>query len=52
MTETTAASAPPTDQISVRNLSMANGDFVVMRDLSFDVSPGDVFVIMGGSGCG
>lgn len=51
MIETTA-SAPPTDQISVRNLTMAYGDFVVMRDLSFDVSPGDVFVIMGGSGCG
>jgi phospholipid/cholesterol/gamma-HCH transport system ATP-binding protein len=31
---------------------MAYGDFVVMRDLNFDVSPGDVFVIMGGSGCG
>lgn len=52
MIETTTASAPPTDQISVRNLTMAYGDFVVMRDLSFDVSPGEVFVIMGGSGCG
>jgi phospholipid/cholesterol/gamma-HCH transport system ATP-binding protein len=31
---------------------MAYGDFVVMRDLNFDVSPGEVFVIMGGSGCG
>ena len=52
MIETTATSAPPTDQISVRNLTMAYGDFVVMRDLNFDVSPGEVFVIMGGSGCG
>ena len=52
MIETTTASTPPTDQISVRDLTMAYGDFVVMRDLSFDVSPGDVFVIMGGSGCG
>ena len=52
MIETTASSAPTTDQISVRDLTMAYGDFVVMRDLSFDVSPGDVFVIMGGSGCG
>jgi phospholipid/cholesterol/gamma-HCH transport system ATP-binding protein len=43
---------PPTDQISVRDLTMAYGDFVVMRDISFDVSPGEVFVIMGGSGCG
>jgi phospholipid/cholesterol/gamma-HCH transport system ATP-binding protein len=48
----TAASALPTDQISVRDLTMAYGDFVVMRDINFDVSPGEVFVIMGGSGCG
>lgn len=47
-----AAARPPTDQISVRDLTMAYGDFVVMRDISFDVSPGEVFVIMGGSGCG
>lgn len=47
-----AAGRPPEDQISVRDLTMAYGDFVVMRDISFDVSPGDVFVIMGGSGCG
>jgi phospholipid/cholesterol/gamma-HCH transport system ATP-binding protein len=46
------ATPPPTDQISVRDLTMAYGDFVVMKDISFDVSPGDVFVIMGGSGCG
>ena len=52
MIEPTAVSAPPTDQISVRGLTMAYGDFVVMRDLDFDVSPGEVFVIMGGSGCG
>ncbi len=31
---------------------MAYGDFVVMRDLSFDINRGDVFIIMGGSGCG
>ena len=47
-----ATGAPPTDQVSVRDLTMAYGDFVVMRDISFDVSPGEVFVIMGGSGCG
>jgi phospholipid/cholesterol/gamma-HCH transport system ATP-binding protein len=54
MTETigSIAARPPTDQISVRDLTMAYGDFVVMRDINFDVSPGDVFVIMGGSGCG
>ncbi len=31
---------------------MAFGDFVVQRDLSFDVRQGEIFVIMGGSGCG
>ena len=38
--------------IIVRDLTMAFGDFVVMRDLTFTVKQGDVFVIMGGSGCG
>ena len=38
--------------IEVRNLTMAFGDFVVMRDLDFTVRRGDVCVIMGGSGCG
>jgi len=31
---------------------MAYGDFVVMRDLTFNINRGDVFIIMGGSGCG
>lgn len=38
--------------IEVRDLSMAYGDFLVQRDVSFTVSKGDVFVIMGGNGCG
>ena len=38
--------------IDVRNLTMAYGDFVVMRDLNFTIDRGDVFIIMGGSGCG
>lgn len=45
-----AAEAPPA--VSVRDLTMAYGDFVLQRDLSFDVAVGDIFVIMGGSGCG
>ena len=43
---------PPRVHIEVRNLTMAYGDFVVMRDLNFTVRHGDVFIIMGGSGCG
>lgn len=38
--------------IEVRDLTMAYGDFVVMRDLNFEIRSGDIFIIMGGSGCG
>ncbi len=51
MSETTK-DRPPTAKISVRDLTMAYGSFVVMRDLNFDVAEKDIFIIMGGSGCG
>ncbi len=38
--------------ISVRDVTMAYGDFVIQRELTFDINRGDIFVIMGGSGCG
>ena len=38
--------------ITVKDLTMAYGDFVIQRDLNFTVDKGDVFIIMGGSGCG
>ena len=38
--------------ITARDITMAYGDFVVMRDLNFTISQGEVFIIMGGSGCG
>jgi phospholipid/cholesterol/gamma-HCH transport system ATP-binding protein len=38
--------------VQVDGLTMAYGDFVVMRDLNFVVRRGDIFIIMGGSGCG
>ena len=38
--------------ITVSDLTMAYGDFVVMRNLNFTVNRGDIFIIMGGSGCG
>jgi phospholipid/cholesterol/gamma-HCH transport system ATP-binding protein len=41
---------PP--QITVRHLTMAYGGYVVMRDLTFDIQRGEIFVIMGGSGSG
>jgi len=38
--------------ITVHDLTMAYGSFVVMRDLNFTINRGDIFIIMGGSGCG
>ena len=39
-------------QITIDNVTMAYGDFVIQTDLNFTVNRGDIFVIMGGSGCG
>lgn len=47
---TRSAEAKP--HIIVKNLTMAYGSFVLMRDINFTVCHGDVFIIMGGSGCG
>lgn len=44
--------AEPEPHIVVQDLTIAFGDFVVQRGLDFTVRRGDVFVIMGGSGCG
>jgi phospholipid/cholesterol/gamma-HCH transport system ATP-binding protein len=49
-TDVTVTTAP--SAIAVRGLTLAYGDFVLQRDLTFDVAIGDIFVIMGGSGCG
>ena len=38
--------------IEVRDLTMAYGNFVIQKDLNFTVRRGDIFIIMGGSGCG
>jgi len=40
------------NRITVRDLTMAYGDFVIQRDLNFTVRRGEVFIIMGGSGSG
>ncbi len=41
-----------TPPIEVKNLTMAYGSLVLMRDLTFQVRRGEIFVIMGGSGSG
>jgi len=38
--------------IEVRDLTLAYGSTLIMRDLSFDVYSGEVLIIMGGSGSG
>ena len=38
--------------ITVQNLTMAYGSFLIQRDLDFVINRGDIFIIMGGSGCG
>lgn len=38
--------------ITVSQLTMAYGDFVIQRDLDFSVRRGEVFIIMGASGSG
>ncbi len=39
-------------KIEIRDLTMASGSFVVMRDINALIRRGEVFIIMGGSGCG
>ena len=38
--------------IHVEDVTIAYGDFVVMKDINFEVKQGEVFIILGGSGCG
>ena len=38
--------------ITVRNLTLAYGSFVIQQALNFTIRRGDIFLIMGGSGCG
>jgi len=43
---------PGDAHIEVRGLTMAYGDFLIQKDLAFTVRRGEVFIVMGGSGCG
>lgn len=38
--------------IKVENVTIAYDDFVVLKDINFEVKHGEIFVILGGSGCG
>jgi phospholipid/cholesterol/gamma-HCH transport system ATP-binding protein len=45
-------SATPEVLIDVKNLTMGWGDFVLQRDATYQVERGDIFILLGGSGCG
>ncbi len=44
--------ATDADHIVVTDLTLGYGDRIVQRNLDFTIRRGDIFVIMGGSGCG
>lgn len=52
MADESTAGEAATPCIAVRDLTMAYGSFVLMRDMTFTVNRGDVFIVMGGSGSG
>jgi phospholipid/cholesterol/gamma-HCH transport system ATP-binding protein len=46
--------SPPSAEahLAARRLTMAFGSLVVMRDLDLEIRQGEIFIVMGGSGCG
>ncbi len=38
--------------IEAKDLTMGYGDFILQKDMNFTVNAHDIFIIMGGSGCG
>jgi len=52
MTDPNYAAPANRKHVTVDNVTMAYGSFVLQRDLTFSVGKGEIFVIMGGSGCG
>lgn len=49
---TPSSTHPPVPAIAVRALECRQGDTTILRDVSFDVAPGELFFVVGGSGCG
>jgi phospholipid/cholesterol/gamma-HCH transport system ATP-binding protein len=52
MSAPAAVEHKPREHIKVKGLTMAYGDFIIQKDLNFSINRGDIFIIMGGSGCG
>jgi phospholipid/cholesterol/gamma-HCH transport system ATP-binding protein len=50
---TAPSQVPKSDaHITVRNVTIAYGDFLIQQNLNFSINRSEVFIIMGGSGCG
>jgi phospholipid/cholesterol/gamma-HCH transport system ATP-binding protein len=43
---------PAKPHLVVRDLTLAYGERIILKDLNFTVGRGEIFIIMGGSGCG
>ena len=43
---------PTAPRMTINDLTLAYGSFVIQRDLTFSIQLGEIFIIMGGSGCG
>ncbi len=53
MNPTVPTSTPATDNIiEVKDLTVGYGNNIVLQNLNFSVKRGEIFVILGGSGCG
>jgi phospholipid/cholesterol/gamma-HCH transport system ATP-binding protein len=46
------SASAPAPVIAVEGVTIAYGGYIVQKDISFEVRRGEVFVILGGSGCG
>ena len=52
MTSTSRIIAPSEAAVRAENVTVAYGSRVIQSALDFTIAKGDIFVIMGGSGCG
>lgn len=39
-------------KIEAKDLTIGYGDFILLKDANFQINKHDIFIIMGGSGCG
>src|SRR5262245_33627504 len=42
----------PEPRMTIQDVTMASGSCVMHHDLTCTIQPGEIFIIMGGSGCG